>query len=101
MSIELPTKCTTSPDALKTAKPPRSLSRLAIHGVRQRSNKPDEARLHVQRMSLHTDKCDGTIRHRQATFLIKKLPTLPRALVGLVHKGRVVRMNPLENKFHG
>ena len=47
------------------------------------------------------DIFDGTIRHHQATFILKILPILRRALNGLFHKGRVFRMNPLENKLHG
>ena len=44
---------------------------------------------------------DGAIRHHQAIFMVEILPILRRALDGLLHEGRIFRMNPLEGKFGG
>ncbi len=52
-------------------------------------------------MSHHMDMFDGTIRHHQATFMLKIRPILRRAVDRLSHQGRVFLMNPLENEFHG
>src|SRR5713101_7607613 len=74
---------------------------LSCGDVHHRSNKLDAARHIVQSMSHNMDIFDRTIRHHQAIFMIKIPPILRGALDGLFHKGRVFRMNPLENKFHG
>src|SRR6266478_6063837 len=52
-------------------------------------------------MSYDAEIFDGAIRHHQATFMLKVLPILRRALDGLFHLGRVFRMNTLEYTFHG
>ncbi len=69
--------------------------------VHDGSNKLDAARFLAYGMSHYMDIFDGTIRHHQAIFMIKILPILGRALDGLFHEGRVFRVNPLENEFHG
>ncbi len=51
-------------------------------------------------MSDNMDIFDGTLWHNQAISMFKILPILRCVLDGLFHKGRVVRMNPLEKKFH-
>src|SRR5258705_4291445 len=85
-----------------TLTPPQRLFRsLALGGVHNRSNKLDFTRLISFSMSHNMDIFDGTIRHQQALLKIKILPVPRRANDCLFHQGRVFRMNPLENKFHG
>ena len=52
-------------------------------------------------MSHHIDVLDRAIRHHQAIFMLKIPSILRRALDGLSHQGRVVRMNPLEDELDG
>src|SRR5579862_7155957 len=52
-------------------------------------------------MSHDVDMFDRTIRHQQAIFMLKILFILRRALNGLFHRGRVLRMNPLEDQVDG
>src|SRR5258708_20638638 len=77
------------------------LRALALGGVHYRSNKLELTRLISFSMSHNVGMFDRTIRHYQAIFMLKILPILRRALHGLSHQGRVVRMNPLEDKFDG
>ena len=44
---------------------------------------------------------DEAIRHQQSVFKIKIFSILRCALDYLFYEGRVFRMNPLANKFHG
>src|ERR1700674_2572632 len=52
-------------------------------------------------MSHNVDMFDRTIRHHQAIFMLKILSILRSTLNGLFHRGRVFRMNPLEDQFDG
>jgi hypothetical protein len=92
---------------------PRDMSQLSLHlpqglfclltlcDVHHRSNKLDAARFISYGMSHDVDIFEGTIRHQQATFMVKIFAILRRALDYLFHQGRVFRMNPLESKLHG
>src|ERR1700680_3619052 len=51
-------------------------------------------------MSHHMDIFDGTIRHHQATFIIKILPILRRALDGLPDEHPVCRVSSLNHQLH-
>src|ERR1700676_2439712 len=75
------------------------LRALALGGVHHRSNELELTRLISFSMSHNVDIFDGTIWHKQAMLKIKILAVLRRALNGLFHQGRVLRMNSLENKF--
>src|ERR1700676_4827393 len=74
---------------------------LTVADVHYRSDKLNAAGCIAQGMSHNMDIFDGTIRHHQAIFMLKILPVLRRTLNRLLHQGRVVRMNPLEDKFDG
>src|SRR5260221_515539 len=82
------------------APPQRFFRPLVLAGVRHRSNKLEFARLVSFSMSHHVYMFEGTIRHQQATLILKILPILPSPLDGLFHTRRVFRMKPLESKFH-
>ena len=65
------------------------------------SDELDTARSTAQGMRDGMDILDGPIRHQQSMLGDKILPILRRALDGLFHDSHVLRMNPLEHKFHG
>src|ERR1700676_1599 len=77
------------------------LRALALGVVHHRSNKLELTRLISFSMSHNVDMFDRTIRHHQAILMLKILSILRSTLNGLFHQGRVVRMNPLEDKFDG
>src|ERR1700676_357642 len=52
-------------------------------------------------MRHNVDMFDPTIRHHQAIFMLKVFSILRRTLNGLFYRGRVFRMNPLEDHFDG
>ena len=52
-------------------------------------------------MSHNMDMFDGAIWHQQPMLNTKVLPIPQRDLDCLPYEGRVLGMNPLENKLHG
>src|SRR5712675_3544842 len=73
---------------------------LAVADVHHRSAKLDAVRFGIQGMSYDIDVLDPTIRRHQTKFMLKILSVLRRALNDLFHRGQVLWMDPLENKFY-
>jgi hypothetical protein len=74
---------------------------LAVGDVHYRSNELEFAQLISFSVSHDVNVFDGAIRHHQAIFMPKILSILGRAFNCLSHRGRIFRMNPLVDKFHG
>src|SRR5258706_5109362 len=85
-----------------TLAPPQCFFRsFALGDVHHRPYELDAVRFIAYDMSNNMEMFDGTIRHPQTIFMLKILAILRRAFDRLFHEGRVLRMNPLEDKFHG
>src|SRR3984957_1807306 len=97
-----PTACVAEPLRFREivlAQAQRPFRPLALGDVRHRSRELDASRFINQGASHSMDIFDRTIRHQQAIFMVKIFPIVRRALEGLLHEGRVFRVNPLQDQF--
>src|ERR1700675_2031931 len=77
------------------------LHAFAFGGVHYRSDKLELTGVISFRTSDNVNVFDRAIRHHQAKFMLKVLSILRRVLDCSCHRGRVLRMDPPENKFDG
>src|SRR5258708_7884575 len=102
--VEGPAPCMRKPLRFRqvTLAPAQRLFRpLALGGGHCRSDELDLTERIARGARDDMDVLDGAVGHHQAIFMLEILSILRRALDGLLHEGRVLRMDTLQDALHG